>query len=692
MEVIKQQAACCVCHDVRIPIYVCNAGCTGVTCGPCRDIPGFDLAICPSCRGKQQRGGTRGRALEEIVVAFNLVETEPAETQAAPALAHAAAPTTAAAPSRPRKCVARATGEAATTSTAAAAAPAAHTAAAEGELEEGHGAGGGTGRGSKRKRVEHTPARRKWTRQQPTASAAATNAASAPATATPAVAAMAATAVDPMKLIKVEQESFYVSKRVWVFFPDQGQRCVGKVARRCEDNELHESEDGSRTCFWEIDFPDGHTHRCSTSDLTQGVMNKLVPPYLVQGYHENLTRDFDAKAADTLMSVRLAGPQNVPAVKVVRDRFLFTNSVVVSVLGGNGMDTFRHPAKRKCVQYLSDQSMHVQPNWNPRMPKHAGCNGSMLLKKKHGMEGMQTIPLFNARGPIDAAKDYNTTRKWEYCGNYTVPAADDDDDAVVIDQVEFVAMGPHLHCPHCNELHSLFQHLSARDVDASTGRFNKIPNSTISFQCPKSAAASAKSKGALKVILVDNGFPIDDSFKEAGTDTLLPNHCVFKKGGIDGGRTAQQKIVNRGALAIEYGLSTYLSTKSSSMQKEFCNGELAETMGKANVQKRRQKYFEILDSGDFSLQWVSFQFKEYDECLYELLCAAEAEHQLNRAATSVNVRSSVARNNHQMVDIYEELRETLITDGCSAYCDGRYQPPQLEVTSGGRLNDHATAK
>ena len=126
--------------------------------------------------------------------------------------------------------------------------------------------------------------------------------------------------------------------------------------------------------------------------------------------------------------------------------------------------------------------------------------------------------------------------------------------------------------------------------------------------------------------------------------------------------------------------STYLSTKSSSMQKEFCNGELADTMGKANVQKRRQKYFEILDSGEFSLQWVPFRFKEYDECLYELLCAAEAEHQLNRAATSANVRSAVARANDQMIDIYKELRKTLITDGCSAYCGGRYQPPRLEVT------------
>ena len=153
-------------------------------------------------------------------------------------------------------------------------------------------------------------------------------------------------------------------------------------------------------------------------------------------------------------------------------------------------------------------------------------------------------------------KDYNTTRKWEYCGNYTVPAADgDDDDDVVIDQVEFVAMGPHLQCPYCNQLHSLYQHLSAWDVDASTGRFNKIPNSTISFQCPKSAATSAKSKGALKVILVDHGFPIDDSFKEAGTNQLLPGHCVYKKGEIDGGRTSQQKIVDRGALAIDYGLT-----------------------------------------------------------------------------------------------------------------------------------------
>jgi hypothetical protein len=122
------------------------------------------------------------------------------------------------------------------------------------------------------------------------------------------------------------------------------------------------------------------------------------------------------------------------------------------------------------------------------------------------------------------------------------------------------------------------------------------------------------------------------------------------------------------------------------MQKAFCYGQNEEAMGKANVQKRRQKYFEILDAGEFNMQWVPFRFKEYDECLYELLCAAEAEHQLDAAATSVNIRSAVARGNDQMVDIYRGLRKALIADGCSAYCGGRYRPPQLEVTSGKRRN------
>jgi hypothetical protein len=701
MDVIRQQvtaqATCCVCQEVRIPIYGCSAGCTGVTCGPCRELPGFDLTICPTCRGKQQRGGTRNRQLENIVTAMKLVETDPAEAQAAPAVAHAATPATAA----------RATGEseaaaaAAATAAAPAAAPAAAAQGKQRRAKESHGADS-TRQHKKRKRAEHKPAGRKRTQQQPAPSAASTAAAAAPAT--------AAAAADPMKLIKAEQEGFYVGKQVWVFFPDHGQRFVGKVTRRCEDHELHESEDGLRTCFWQIAFDDGTTMRCSTSDLTQGVMNKLMPPYLVQGYRRNFTVYFDAKVADTLMSVRLTGPQKLAPVKVVRDRFLFTNSVVVSVLGGNGMDTFRHPARGNHVQYLSDQSVHVQPGWNPRMPKHAGCNGFMLLKSKHGMEGMQTVPLFTARGPTDAAKDYNTTRKWEYCGNYTVPTTDgdgDDDDDAVIDQVEFVAMGPHLNCPHCHESHSLFRHLQARDVDTNTGRLNKFPNQILEFHCPKATAAPApttttpskKKKtdvggakracavGAVKVILVDHGFPIDDSLKVAGTDKLLPGYCVYKKGGTAGGRTAQQKIVDRGALATDYGFSTtYLSSKSAQIQQAFCYGKPEKQMDAQMKEKRRRKYFELLDSGEIKMQWIPFRFKEYDECLFELLCAAEAEHQLDRKATGVNVRSAVARQNVQMVDIYKGLRKALIADGCSAYKSGRYLPPQLEVTSGGQRN------
>jgi hypothetical protein len=524
-----------------------------------------------------------------------------------------------------------------------------------------------------------------------------------------AAAAAAATAsgpaaADPMKLIKTEQEGFYVGKQVWVFFADHGQRFVGKVVRRYEDHELDDSEDGSRTCFWQIEFPDGFTWKCSTSDLTQGLMNKLVPPYLVQGYRKNFTVDFDAKTADTLMSVRLSGRKKAP-VKVVRDRFLFTNSVVVSVLGGNGMDTFRHPARGRRVQYLCDQSVHVQPDWNPRMPKHAGSNGAMLLKSKHGLEDMCTVPLFNARGPSDAADKYNTTRKWEYCGNYTVPTTGGDGD-VIIGQNEFVAMGPHLHCPHCYESHSLFRHLSPRDADINRGRFNKIPNQVLEFQCPKAAAAptstrktkeattcgagadTKRGQGVVHVILVDHGFPIDSSLKVTGTDKLRPSYCVFKEGQIEGGRTAQQKIVDRGALAVDYGLSSYLSSQSAKVQKMFSYGLNSEQMGDAMKQKRRQKYFEILDSGEFTMQWVQFKFKEYDECLYELLCAAEAEHQLDpKAATNLNVRSAIARGNVEMVQIYRELRQTLIDNGCNAYNEhGRYQPPQLEVSAGGRRN------
>ena len=118
----------------------------------------------------------------------------------------------------------------------------------------------------------------------------------------------------------------------------------------------------------------------------------------------------------------------------------------------------------------------------------------------------------------------------------------------------------------------------------------------------------------------------------------------------------------------------------------FSYGLNSDQMDDAMKQKRRQKYFEILDSGEFTMQWVQFKFKEYDECLYELLCAAEAEHQLDpKASTNPNVRSAAARGNVQLVQIYRELRRTLIDDGCSAYNEhGRYNPPQLEVAAGGR--------
>ena len=264
---------------------------------------------------------------------------------------------------------------------------------------------------------------------------------------------------------------------------------------------------GSTCRYWQIKFDgDGSEVRCSTSDLVEGWMQKLMPPYLVEGWDSGKNSAyFDAKTADSLCSVR---PGSVSAAKkqedkkVVTDRFLFTNAVVMRVLGGNGMDTFRHPAVGKKTQYVCDQSAHVQPDWNPLMPKHAGSHGAMLLKNVHGFEGMETNPLFVCRGPSDA-KDYETTRKWEYCGNYTVPDIADDDD--VMGQVEFVAMGPHVQCPHCNDLHSLFEALTVRDVATQV---NRSPNIVIDFRCPKSKSKTKKGKeGQFKVVLLDESVP-----------------------------------------------------------------------------------------------------------------------------------------------------------------------------------------
>ena len=81
---------------------------------------------------------------------------------------------------------------------------------------------------------------------------------------------------------------------------------------------------------------------------------------------------------------------------------------------------------------------------------------------------------------------------------------------------------------------------------------------------------------------------------------------------------------------------------------------------------------------------VPFRFKEYDENLYELLCAAEVEHQLDSTKRTANAKSAAARGNAAMVQVYKDLRVSLITNGCAAYVQGKYCPPGLEVVSGGR--------
>ena len=186
---------------------------------------------------------------------------------------------------------------------------------------------------------------------------------------------------------------------------------------------------------------------------------------------------------------------------------------------------------------------------------------------------------------------------------------------------------------------------------------------------------------------MEHGFPIDSVHRKKGSlraDELRPGYAVYKKGQIEGGRIAQQKMIDKGAVAMDWGLSSYLKGQDAQTQLSYCCGQNEQQMGAANVAKRRRKYFELLDSGEWEMNWVPFRFKQYDESLYELLCAAEAEHQLNKANKNANDQSAAARGNKQLVQIYRGLRKSLLADRCAAYTSGKYTPPQLEVTSGGQ--------
>ena len=237
-----------------------------------------------------------------------------------------------------------------------------------------------------------------------------------------------------MRVIKDEQESALVGKVCWPYLPESGQRFMGKVSRRLPDAELAADEDGEHTTFFEVIFDcDGGTIRASASDLRLGA--SMLPPHLVQGQDKRTQGLFDAATIGTLRST---------ANKRVLDRFLFTNTALMAVLGGNGQETFRHPAAGTTVQHRADLIVTAQPDWNPLLPKHAGADGVMMLDPNHGL-GERAVSVFVCRGPSNVAKEFRTTREWEYCGDYAVPPVDVDTLAMV-DQVEFVTMGPHTLC------------------------------------------------------------------------------------------------------------------------------------------------------------------------------------------------------------------------------------------------------
>jgi len=105
----------------------------------------------------------------------------------------------------------------------------------------------------------------------------------------------------------------------------------------------------------------------------------------------------------------------------------------------------------------------------------------------------------------------------------------------------------------------------------------------------------------------------------------------------------------------------------------------------AIVEKRRKKYFQVLDSGECAPEWVSFQFKQYDEALYELLCAAEAEHQVDPKQTADGSKSAAARNSEgaaALQTIYQTLQANLRQSKSIYDTQGKYKPPQLTVSEG----------
>jgi hypothetical protein len=480
----------------------------------------------------------------------------------------------------------------------------------------------------------------------------------------PAAAAVAATAAatatlgadpDPMRVIKDEQESALVGKVCWPYLPGSGQRFMGRVGRRLPDAELAADEDGAHTAFFEVVFDcDGGAVRASASDLRLGA--RMLPPQLVQGQDKRTQGLFDAATIGTLRSTANK--------KVLADRFMFTNTALMAVLGGNGQETFRYPAAGATVQHRADFIVTAQPDWNPLLPKHAGADGVMMLDPEHDLVGERAVSVFVCRGPSNAAKEFSTTRKWEYCGEYAVPPVDADTLAM-LDQVEFVTMGPHTACPHCQQLHSLSNLAAVKELKQ---RLNRVPNETMAVRCPT-------TDREFTTVLVEPGFPIDAQLHGADAQDLLPDHSVYCLPQVDGGHEAQEKYISVGSSAKTWGLSRWLDDQPAAVQAAFPPGAVA---------ARREQYFGLLACGAVRMEQVPFKFRAYDERLYDLLCAAEAEWQLDpRHGSDARYRSAAARPGdaqaEALVGVYRDLRASLVARGGDLYRDGKYTPPKLLV-------------
>ena len=206
-------------------------------------------------------------------------------------------------------------------------------------------------------------------------------------------------------------------------------------------------------------------------------------------------------------------------------------------------------------------------------------------------------------------------------------------------------------------------------------RLNRVPNETM-------VACCSTTDHEFTVVLIEPGFTIDAQLRGADAQDLLPGHSVYCLPQVDGEHEAQEKHISVGSSAKTWGLSRWLDDQPAPVQAALPLGAGA---------ARREKYFELLASGVVPMEQVPFEFRACDERLYDLLCAAEVEWQLDpRHGSDARYTSAAARPGdaqaEALVGVYRDLRASLVARGGDIYRDGKYSPPKLTVSAGSESN------